>query len=194
MDLSTRTLARRIAARVLVAALVFVTLLFVSIRIASAAGAEIIPSIGITKAVHGGDNAQAQIYGGLAVRAPVLPGLKVEVGAAYRSEKRDADALQVRMWPVTGSLWLQPLPILYAGGGVGWYHTTLDYAAPLESLSHTTEQFGVHLGGGLEVPLGPAALDLNGRYVFMKTQRSQLPPAEFDPDFWTTTLGLAIKF
>jgi hypothetical protein len=179
---------------VLVAALVFVTLLFVSIRMASAAGAEIIPSIGITRSAHGGNNAEAQVYGGLAVRAPLLPGLKVEVGAAYRSEKQDAGALQVRMWPVTGSLWLQPLPILYAGGGVGWYHTTLDYAAPLQSLNHTSEQFGVHLGGGLEVPLGPAALDLNGRYVFMKTQRSELPPAEWNPDFWTTTLGLAIKF
>jgi hypothetical protein len=191
MNLSTKTLARRIAARVLVAALVFVTLLFVSIRLASAA--EIIPSIGITKAVHD-DDAQSKIYGGLAVRAPLLPALKVEVGAAYRTEERAAGALDVRMWPVTASLWLQPLPILYAGGGVGWYHTTLDYAAPLESQSHTTEQFGVHLGGGLEVPFGPAALDLNGRYVFMNTQRSQLPPAQWDPDFWTTTLGLAIKF
>src|SRR5262245_5833671 len=149
MDMSTRSIALRAGLRASVAALVFVTLLFIGVRWA-AAGTEIIPSIGITHAAHE-DNAESQIYGGLAVRATVLPALKAEIGAAYRSEKRLDGNLDVRMWPVTGSLWLAPLPFLYAGGGVGWYHTTLDYAAPLEGLSHTTEEFGVHLGGGLEV-------------------------------------------
>ena len=39
-----------------------------------------------------------------------------------------------------------------------------------------------------------ASLDLNGRYIFMDKSESQLPPNEFDPDFWSTTLGLAIRF
>jgi len=193
MDLSTVHLGSRLATRSLVAALVFFAMLVIGIEIASA-GAELIPSVGITKSVHDSD-ADAQIYGGLALRGSVIPGLKAEIGAAYRSETRLNGDLKVKTWPVTGSLWLTPLPVLYAGGGVGWYHTTLDYADALAIESHTTQQFGVHLGGGLEIPLGPvAALDLNGRYVFLKKETSALPPNEFDPDFWTTTLGLAIKF
>ncbi|MBI1797530.1 MAG: outer membrane beta-barrel protein [Candidatus Eisenbacteria bacterium] len=160
---------------------------------ARASGSELIPSIGVTRSVHD-SNADAQVYGGLAVRTTMLPGLKAEIGAAYRSEDRNGGSLKVRQWPVTGSLWLTPLPVIYAGGGVGWYHTTFDYAPALAIANQTTEKFGVHLGGGLEVPLGPAALDLNGRYVFLGTEQSQLPPQKFNPDFWTTTLGLAIRF
>src|SRR5205814_1094707 len=80
----------------------------------------------------------------------VLPFLKTEIGVAYRSETRLGGDLKVRMWPVTGSLWLAPLPMLYAGGGVGWYHTTFDYAPALAIANETKERFGVHLGGGIE--------------------------------------------
>lgn len=193
MDMSMgQHLGSRLAIRALFAGLVFFAMLVVGIEIASA-GAEIIPSIGVTKPVHDSE-ADAKVYGGLALRATMIPGLKAEIGAAYRSEERLNGDLKVRMWPVTGSLWLTPLPIVYAGGGVGWYHTTLDYPEALGIADKTSQQFGVHLGGGLEIPLGMAALDLNGRYVFLKKESSALPPNEFDPDFWTTTLGLAIKF
>ncbi len=60
---------------------------------------------------------------------------------------------------------------------------------------NTTTQFGVHVGGGLRVPIAPAAaLDLGGRYVMMRKQESPLVPRRFDPDFWSTSLGLAIGF
>lgn len=155
---------------------------------------EIIPSVGITKSARD-DNANAEISGGLAVRGNLLPLLKTEVGVSYRSESRLGGDLVVKQWPVTASLWLAPIPALYAGGGVGWYHTTLDYAEALPFADETRQRFGVHLGGGVDVPLGPsAAIDLNGRYVYLKNETSQLPPAEFDPDFWTTTVGLAIRF
>lgn len=192
MELSIRDIRARLATRILIAVLVFLGLLLVGIGIATAGS--IIPSIGITRSAHD-DEAKAEIYGGLAVRGAMLPGLETEVGVAYRSESRLNGDLKVRTWPVTASLWMTALPIVYAGGGVGWYHTTLDYADTLPLESETRSRFGVHLGGGLEVPLGPmAAIDLNGRYVFLETERSQLPPNEWDPDFWATTLGLAIKF
>ena len=78
---------------------------------------------------------------------------------------------------------------------MGWYHTTLDYSDALPFENETSQEFGVHVGGGVQVPITPGAgLDLNGRYVFMRDQESQLIPSEFNPDFWTTSLGLAIKF
>ena len=54
----------------------------------------------------------------------------------------------------------------------------------------------MHLGGGLELPMVPgvASLDLNGRYVYLGDQKSDLPPNNFKADFWTTSLGVAFHF
>jgi len=160
-----------------------------------ARAAEIIPSLGVTRSARPNAGDQAQISGGVAVRGELMPLLKSEIGVAYRSETRMNGALKMRMWPITASLWLTPVPALYAGGGVGWYHTTFDFENVPGSPYETRQEFGVHVGGGLRVPLASsAALDLGGRYVFLHDQTSQLVPSTFDPDFWTTTLGLAIKF
>jgi len=164
--------------------------------IAIANAAEIIPAAGLTKSVNGDGN-EANAFGSLALRGQMFPMMETEVGVSYRSESRDGDDLKVRMWPVTASLWLTPLPALYAGGGVGWYNITFDYSddlvPPIEDETH--QDFGVHLGGGVRVPLAPAAaLDLNGRYVMLREQDDKLVPEHFDPDFWTMSLGLAIKF
>jgi hypothetical protein len=158
-----------------------------------ARGAQIVPSIGTSKAVNG--NGDATTFGGVAFRAPLAPLLESEIGVAYRSESRFDDQLRVRTWPVTASLYLKPVPALYAGGGVGWYHTTLDYASGLPFADETTQNFGVHVGGGLQVPLGTnVAVDLNGRYVMMRDQESRLVPEKFNPDYWMTSMGLAIGF
>src|SRR6185503_14479022 len=112
----------------------------------------------------GGDD--TKIYGGLAVRGNLLPMLKTEIAGAYRTETRFDGDLKVRQWPITGSLYFAPVSQLYAGAGVGWYYTSFDYADELGLESETKQEFGVHVGGGAQVPLGPAAaIDLNGRYV-----------------------------
>ena len=36
-----------------------------------------------------------------------------------------------------------------------------------------------------------ASLDLNGRYVYLGDQASELPPSQFNANFWTTSLGIA---
>lgn len=161
-----------------------------------ATSAEVIPGIGVTRTVDGGD--EAQLSGSLALRGNLLPILKSEIAVGYRHESLFDDALKVRMWPITTSLWLAPVPALYFGAGVGWYHVTLDYdedrvVLPLED--NTEQEFGIHLGGGVQVPLGTrVGVDLGGRYVMMRDQEGPLVPEQFDGDFWTTTVGLAIKF
>jgi hypothetical protein len=158
-----------------------------------ARGAEVVASLGVTKPVDAGTDAQT--YGGLAVRHYFVPLLMGEIGAAYRSESRFDDRLRVRMWPITASLYLAPARYLYAGAGVGWYHTSLDYASSVPAADETRQDFGVHVGGGLQVPLSRGvAVDLSGRYVMMRDQQSHLVPEKFDPDFWTTSLGLAFRF
>jgi hypothetical protein len=194
MDTARRTLIS-LRNRAIVGVLLSMLLLLVGIQIARAA--EIIPAVGISKPADG--DGDARTFGSLAVRGNLLPILKTEVAVAYRQESMFDDQLKVRMWPVTTSLWLAPIPALYAGAGVGWYHTTLDYdedrVPSTVATDDTRQEFGVHVGGGLQVPIAPrVGLDLHGRYVMMREQDSRLVPERFDPDFWSTSLGLAISF
>jgi len=160
----------------------------------SRAAMQFIPSIGLTKSTdsNAGD---AKFSGSVALRAPLFTYLSAEGGISYRQESLSNDDLTVRTWPVTASLWVTPIPMLYAGGGLGWYRTTYDYRSSLPYTDSTTDQVGVHLGGGLAMPISPSlGLDLNMRYVFMQQDNSLQFPTTFNPDFWSTTLGLAIKF
>lgn len=157
--------------------------------------AEIVPAIGITKSVDGDDS--SKLYGSLALRGNLSPLFMAEVQAAYRTENRFDDQLKLKMWPITASLYLKPIPAIYLGAGVGWYQITYNYSDALEPAleDRTTQEFGVHVGGGLQVPLAPtAAIDIGGRYVMMRDQESHLVPEKFDPDFWTTSVGIAFKF
>lgn len=166
-----------------------------SIWASTAQSVEIIPSVGMTRAVDGGD--ESRFSAGLALRGTLFPYLKNEIAISYRSENRFDGALALRTYPVTASLWLTPIPTLYAGGGVGYYNTTFDYDQDIVPLieDETRQEFGIHLGGGLRVPLAPAAsLDLQGRYVMMRDQENRLVPESFDPDFWSVNLGLAFGF
>jgi hypothetical protein len=176
----------------LVGAGFFLALLLIGVQAARAA--EIIPSLGVTRAVNT-DDEEARLSGGLAFRAPIFPALKAEIGGSYRSDSQFGGDLNIREWPLTGSLWLSPIPAVYVGGGVGWYHTTFDYDDATLLEDETTQDFGVHLGAGLEVPLSPSVgVDLNGRYVFRDDVSQKLSTDTFDPDFWSTTVGLAFKF
>jgi len=178
--------------RALIGAGLLLAMLIASVQLARAT--EIIPSVGMTRAVDTGDN-NTEISGGLALRGDMTPFLMAEIGGSYRSEERSGGDLHLKQWPITASLWLKPMPMLYAGGGVGWYYTTLDYSKASSFSDETSSEFGVHLGGGLRVPIAPiASLDLNGRYVFLGELDQKLSTEKLDPDFWTTTLGLAIKF
>lgn len=180
-----------VGARLLMGALLLSTITLIP---ATSRALELIPSLGMTKSTdaNAGD---AKFSGGLALRAAVLPFLKIEGGITYRQESLFDNGLKVRQWPVTVSAWLTPFPMLYAGGGLGWYRTTYDYQAPLTQADQTTDGVGVHLGGGVLVPLGAKmSLDGNARYVFLQKNNDIELPTTFNPDFWTASVGLAIRF
>jgi hypothetical protein len=179
--------------RVVLGVIVVLGVLVLVAPAAGAAGAEIVPQLDVSKMVHGDED--AKVSGGVAFRAYLVPMVMSEIGASYRSESRFADQLKLRQWPITASLYLSPVRGICAGGGVGWYHTTYDYSAASGIPDDTRQQFGVHLGGGLQVPMGEhAGVDLGGRYVMLRDQDSHLVPAKFDPDFWQTSVGLAYRF
>ena len=158
-----------------------------------ARAAEVIPSMAMTRNPDAGDD--TRISYGLAVRGNIAPMLAAEIGLGYRKDELFDDTVESTQWPLTASLWAKPVPMMYAGGGVGWYNTTLHYPGTPALASFTTQKFGVHLGGGFAVPLGPAlAIDMNGRYVYLQKEKGISPPQEFNPDFWSTTAGLAFRF
>lgn len=177
--------------RVAVGALLFLVALLVGISTAHAI--EIVPSIGVTRATH--DAADTKTYLGLAVRGSLVPMFRHETALGYRSEEVYNGDLKVTTVPVTESVWFSPIPLVYAGGGVGMYFTSLTYRDVLLIPNTSTRSFGVHLGGGLSFPLAPMiSIDLNSRYVFMEEQATALSQGNFDPDFWSTSAGVAIKF
>lgn len=159
-----------------------------------AEAAEVIPSLAMTRTPDAGDNTRMSF--GLAVRSNLAPMVAAEIGVGYRKDEMFGGDVESTQWPVTGSLWFKPMPALYAGGGVGWYNTTLKYPNSPLLASSTSQEFGVHLGGGFNLPLVPgvASLDLNGRYVYLGDQKSDLPPNSFKADYWTTALGVAFHF
>lgn len=158
----------------------------------TAGAAEVIPSVGMTRSV---DSDATKSLIGLALRGAVIPRvLDTEIAVGYRNESYSDGALDVKQVPVTASLLLTPIPSLYGGAGVGWYNTRYDYRDPLLK-DETKQRFGVHVEGGVQVPLAPSvALDLGGRYAFLEKQESLAIPQKFNPDFWTLSLGMAFRF
>ena len=187
---SNKTVAAK-TRRFLAAALLLSAVALVAPRVQAA---EIIPSLGMTRTPDAGDD--TRISYGLAVRSNLAPMLAAEIGVSYRKDKMFAGQVESTQWPVTASLWLKPMPMLYVGGGAGWYNTTLHYPQTPLLASATSQEFGVHLGGGVTLPLVPgvASADLNGRYVYLGDQKSDLPPNNFKANYWTTSLGVAFHF
>jgi hypothetical protein len=173
-------------------ALALLVALVAFIAPALSSATEIVPSYGLTKS-KGSDDVKGMVQLGL--RGTLIPDvLQAEVAAGYRTDEMNAGQLDVRQWPITASLLLIPVHMLYAGVGVGWYHTTYDYESDLIE-DETTQDFGVHVGGGVKIPVASrAALDLSGRWVQLQEQDSHLVPEKFDPSFWTLSAGLAFKF
>jgi opacity protein-like surface antigen len=177
-----------------------------------AQAAELIPWLGISHPARAVDE-HVEYFGGLSLRTSMAGPLQTEIGAGVRREPL-ANSVTRWVWPLTASLWLAPHPAIYGGGGVGWYHTTLyredlqaaqaaqaksaaETGQPVEPLQEieTTEKFGVHVGGGVRVPMGRhAVLDLQGRYVFMTRKEWTGESTRFGPDFWITSLGFGLRF
>ena len=182
-----RSLSKRTSLASLVSAVLLLTTL------GAAHAAQIVPSVGISQAPDGGSN---QTMFGLALRNGLLPRTQAEIQVGYRSEKREfaGQSFDMNTTPVTISLWASPVPMLYAGGGVGAYIQSVKYDGNIYPASNDT-QFGAHLGGGMRFSMTPmVGLDLQGRYVFLKDQANALTSGNFNPSFWTLQAGLAIGF
>ena len=168
-------------------------LALVTLGVPQAHAIQIVPSIGISQSPSGDGN---QTMMAVALRNGFLPRTQLDFQAGYRSEEMEfaGENFTMKTVPLTLSMWVSPVPMLYAGGGVGAYLQGIEYENNLYPASNEV-QFGAHLGGGLKFSLIPmVGLDLQGRYVFMGETSTQISSGNFDPSFWSLSAGLAIGF
>jgi len=148
------------------------------------------PQVGYYKA----QDTDGNFMGGVAWRFKFTPMLGLEASINYRQEKYMDDALTVRSWPVMVTGLIYPLPIVYGAIGAGWYNTTFDYDQDKFALlkDETTQEFGWHFGGGVELPVG-SNFKLTGdiRYVFLDYDFEEIPgSSELESNFYVITAGL----
>lgn len=161
---------------------------------AALAGAQIGPRAGYYSVSDADEG--TWLFGG-AIRLKPIPFFGVEGSVDYRKETYYDNALTVKSWPVQVTALVYPLPIVYGLAGAGWYYTTFEYDALIFTDlggSDTTNEFGYHFGGGVEVPLGPG-LSVAGdiRYVFLNYDFQDLPGTEqADSDFYAITIALLL--
>jgi hypothetical protein len=158
----------------------------------NATGALFGPQVGFSKS----SDEEATVIFGAALRLKFMPILGIEGSINYHQEDFAGDALTVRSWPVQVTGLLYPVPFLYGAMGAGWYMTTFDYDPDLGFLDDdTTNEFGWHFGGGLELPLGSVAvLAADLRYVFIDYDFEEIPGSdEIDSDFYMATAGFLFR-
>lgn len=140
------------------------------------------------------DADQGSWMGGIACRVKLTPVLGAEASINYRQETYAEELLMVRSWPVMVTGLIYPLPIVYGAMGAGWYNVTYDFdqnRLPLFT-DETTQKFGWHFGGGVELPAG-STIKLTGdiRYVFLNYDFKEIPGSSgLKSNFAVITVGL----
>ncbi len=118
----------------------------------------------------------------------------VEGAIDYRKEDLGGDT-DLKTWPVTASLMIYPLPVIYALGGLGWYNTTIDFPDASLFEDQTDSQLGYHLGAGVEFPVA-TTVNLTGdfRYHFVDYEFDEIPESigKVDADALSLNGGVII--
>jgi opacity protein-like surface antigen len=121
----------------------------------------------------------------------------LEGAVDYRREDVGLGA-ELRTWPVTLSLILAPIPVVYGVAGVGWYNTTLELPPALEGLEDTQSEFGYHVGAGAQLPIVPALSfvgDLRYSYINYDFDEFGEAVSNFDGgNYLALNLGLMLNF
>lgn len=147
------------------------------------------PQLGFQKTK---DTEKGGMLVGATLRLKLSAALKAEGVIAYRQEKENDGALTIRSWPIMVTGLLYPLPILYGAVGAGWHNTTFDYdqnQVPLKD--ETSQEFGWHFGGGIELPIGgKTKLVGDVRFVFLNFKFDQIPFQDVKGDFYIVSGGI----
>lgn len=117
--------------------------------------------------------------------------LGLEAAIDTRNEELN-DGSELRSRPVTASLMIYPLPMVYGLAGLGLYHSTLEVADGSEDTETT---LGYHYGLGAEMPLVPLVkLTADLRYHFLDYEFEDIGPSlgKVDADSWAISAGVIL--
>ncbi len=152
------------------------------------------PQLGIYKVR---DVEDFSFMGGAAVRFKLSPAIGIEGSVNYRSDDYADGTVTAQSWPIMVTGLLYPLPGLYGAIGAGWYNTTFSFNPPAGYVGpgvddETSQDFGWHFGGGVELPLGASVILVGDiRYVFLDYDFTSVPGAEgVNSDFYMIAVGL----
>jgi hypothetical protein len=124
--------------------------------------------------------------------------VSAEIGVGYRTDTMFNGMVESTQWPVTGSLWFSPMPVVLRG----WRAragTTPRFTTRTRRCTRAArpQEFGMHVGGGLlgaDDPRRGIAGPATAAMSYLGDQTSEMPPSQFNASFWTTSLGLALHF
>lgn len=139
-------------------------------------------------------------FGGVQARYRFAKILAIEGSITFHQDEFADGDVVVTQYPVQVTALLFPFPHSsiqpYGLIGAGWYYTRVDVDTPLFEGDDTDNLFGVHLGAGLQVELGPhVAIFADFRWIFMDepaTDNGDLDEEEFDSG--QVTLGASFRF
>ena len=138
---------------------------------------------------------------GAALRLRVSNAVGLEGSINYRSEDYANGVLNVKTWPIMITGLIYSVRYFYGAIGIGWYNTSFDYGDQALSqtlLNNTQQNFGWHLGGGLEIPASQT-INIIGdiRYIFLNYDFGDLTRAANSGDlisnFFVITLGASFR-
>ncbi len=169
--------------------LITAILLITSINFAQ--GFSIGPELGYYKAQ---DAENGEILFGAQARLKLSDVVGIEGAIDYRKEKYYDGKVEVTTIPIQVTALLYPIPIAYGAIGAGWYNTTVTVNTVLGESDITSQEFGYHFGGGVQIPLNKN-LSLSGdiRYVFLNYEFEEFPGEDVDANFFVIKAALLIN-
>ncbi|MBI1936711.1 MAG: outer membrane beta-barrel protein [Ignavibacteriales bacterium] len=129
---------------------------------------------------------------GAAARFKLANLIGVEGSIGYRKEEYEDGKIKVTSYPVTATGILYVMPMIYAAGGAGWYNYKADYDNSLGLKNETSQNFGYHIGGGVELSLGNLMLTGDIKYVFLNLELDNIP-TDVESNFYVLTAGVLFR-
>jgi opacity protein-like surface antigen len=149
--------------------------------------------------LHARDADRGTWFAGAKARLTLVGILAAEASVTFHQNHYEHGDIVVTQYPVQLSAMLFIIPAgpvrPYILGGVGWYYTRTDYKDVLNFISDTTDHFfGVHLGAGAEIFLGPkVSIDADLRYIFINATTQQVL-VDRNFQYWQIAFGLNLYF
>lgn len=167
-------------------------LLTMSYSIISAQSISLGPQLGYVKA----QDADATYILGASLRLKLADFIGAELSGAYKKEKYADGLVDVHTYPIMLTGLIHFIPPLYAGAGIGWYNTTIEFDKSLNVPKQTDSQIGYHIGGGIELPLGRLILTGDVKYIFLNLDLANITAKnvkDLKSDYMVISVGALIQ-